>query len=131
MSRYLLDTTALIDFSKRREPAFSLVHRLIAQGEELGVCSVNVGEFYTGIRAADRPLWDQFFAAVRYWEITQEAARQAGIFRHDFARLGVALSMTNALIAAVALERQAILVTGNSKDFPMPELQLLPLRDSP
>lgn len=50
MTRYLLDTTALIDFSKGREPARTRIPQMIAAGDELAVCAVNVAEFYAGVQ---------------------------------------------------------------------------------
>jgi predicted nucleic acid-binding protein len=37
------------------------------------------------------------------------------------------LSTTDCLIAAIAVEHQAQLVTGNRRDFPMPEITVVPL----
>lgn len=127
MSRYLLDTTALIDFSKRREPAFSLVHRFIASGEEVGVSPINVAEFYTGLAASEHAVWDEFFEALILWPVSLSAAKQAGQFRYDFARKGVSLSTTDTLVAAVALEQGASIVTNNVKDYPMDDVVLFPL----
>lgn len=128
MSRYLLDTTALIDFSKGREPALSRIVQMIEQGDELGVCAVNIAEFYAGIPLEKYPIWEEFFASLYYWEITREEAQLAGYFRHHFASLGISLSTTDTLIAAVARERKAIIVTDNLKDYPMDGVRLLTLR---
>jgi len=128
MTRYLLDTTALIDFSKGREPARSRIQAWIDGGDELGVCAVNVAEFYAGLPPQQRAQWEQFLGALQLWEITRDAAIQAGIWRYDFARQGVTLTTTDTLVAAVAKEQQAIIVTNNLKDYPMSGLQLLPLQ---
>ena len=127
MTRYLLDTTALIDFSKGREPARSQIPSMIDAGDDLGVCGVNIAEFYSGLSATQRALWDEFVNALHYWGISAQAAKQAGIWRYDFARRGVTLSTTDSLIAGVAFEVQAIVVTNNVKDYPMEELPVLPL----
>jgi predicted nucleic acid-binding protein len=127
MSRYLLDTTALIDFSKGKEPAFSLIHRFIEHGDEVGVSPINVTEFYAGLAPAQREVWDAFFEPLLLWPISLAAAKQAGRFRYDFARRGITLSTTDALVAAVAREVGATLVTSNVKDYPMDEVSLLPL----
>jgi predicted nucleic acid-binding protein len=37
------------------------------------------------------------------------------------------MAITDSLIAATAIDHAAVLVTGNAKDFPMPEVMLLPL----
>ena len=39
------------------------------------------------------------------------------------------LSTTHALVAAVAHERQAVIVTNNVEDYPMEDVCLLPLKD--
>jgi predicted nucleic acid-binding protein len=127
MSRYLLDTTALIDFSKGREPARSRILQMIEAGDELGVSPVNIAEFFAGVPPSQRTVWGEFMDSLHYYEISSEAARQAGIFRHDFARKGATLSTMDALIAAVAQERQAAIVTNNVKDYPMEGIDILPL----
>jgi tRNA(fMet)-specific endonuclease VapC len=127
MSRYLLDTTALIDFSKGREPAFSLIRRFIENGEEVGVSPINVAEFYSGLAPSQYPVWDEFFEPLILWPISLGAARKAGRFRYDFAREGVSLSTTDTLVAAVALEHRAVIVTSNVKDYPMDQVVLHPL----
>ena len=127
MTRYLLDTTALIDFSKNREPARSRILGMIEAGDDLGVCAINVAEFFSGVPPDQRAVWDEFIGSLYYWDITRDAARRAGHFRYSFARQGSALSTTDTLIAAVALERGATIITNNVKDYPMSEVRLLPL----
>jgi tRNA(fMet)-specific endonuclease VapC len=127
VSRYLLDTTVLIDFSKGREPAFSLIHRFIQNNDELGVSPVNVAEFYSGLAASQHHVWDEFFEPLLLWPISLGAAKQAGKFRYDFARERVTLSTTDTLVAAVALKHRAVIVTSNVKDYPMDEVVLHPL----
>jgi tRNA(fMet)-specific endonuclease VapC len=129
MTRYLLDTTALIDFSKNREPARARILQMISAGDDIGVCAINAAEFYTGVPPAQRPLWDEFFASLGFWEISRDTARQAGVYRYDFARKGIILSTTDAMVAAAAKEHGAVLVTNNVKDYPMPEIELLALKD--
>ncbi|HET7036730.1 MAG TPA: PIN domain-containing protein [Thermomicrobiaceae bacterium] len=128
MSRYLLDTSTLIDFSKGRQPVESRLLALIAAKETIAVSAISVAEFYAGIPPALHEQWRQFFAALDYWNASHDAAIQAGRFIFDYARQGRVLSTTAALLAAVALEHDAVVVTDNAKDFPMPEVQLLSLR---
>ncbi len=127
MKRYLLDTTALIDFSKNREPARSKLLSIIENNDDVGVCAITVAEFYTGIPPETRTVWDEFMQSVTYWDISLNAAMKAGKDRYFFARQGISISTTDALIAAVAHEQDAILVTNNIKDYPMKDLILLPL----
>jgi hypothetical protein len=129
MTRYLLDTTALIDFSKGREPARSRILQMIEQGDDLGVCCINIAEFYAGLPPELRRRWNEFFDALMYWDITRDIAEQAGAWRHDFARQGVQLSTADVLIAAAAHANRSIIITNNGKDFPMPGVQVQPLRN--
>lgn len=128
MSRYMLDTSALIDFSKGFEPSTQRVLQLLEQGSSLGVCAVNVTEFYAGVLPGTHPDWDEFIHALEYWEITRTAAIQAGVWRKTYAGKGRTLSTTDTLVAAVARERAAILLTDNDKHYPMPEIRVRSLR---
>src|ERR1700736_3863915 len=107
MSRYLLDTTVLIDFSKRRDPARSFIRGAIDAGDQLGICAVNIAEFYAGLAFRDRETWDEFVGSLHYWEISRPAAVRAGEYQYEFARKGQILSTMDALVAAVARENQA------------------------
>ena len=61
-----------------------------------------------------------------FWEITRPIAIQAGVFRYH-ARLGVTLSTTGTLIAAVAVSVGVPLPTRNIKDFPVNEISVIQL----
>ncbi len=98
---------------------------MIDGGDVLGVCAINVAEFVAGVRPPDRESAHEFLAALSYWHISYAAARQAGIWRYSAARTGVQLSTTDTLIAAVAHEQDAIVITRNLRHFPMPEVRVL------
>lgn len=125
----MLDTTALIDFSKGFEPAKSKILALFDADQQLAVCSVSVAEFFTGLLPSERQQWREFFSTLSYWEISAEAAIQAGIWRYEFARQGIQLSTTDALVAATAWQHQATIITNNTKHYPMSEVKLLSARD--
>jgi predicted nucleic acid-binding protein len=101
---------------------------MIDQGDDLGVCAVNVAEFFAGLAAVDRPYWRRVFATLAYWEIAAAAAAQAGQWRYDFGQQGTTLAVTDTLIAAVAREVAAVLVTNNARHYPMPGIHLEVLR---
>lgn len=127
MTAFLLDTTALIDFSKRREPAYSQIVTWIDGGDTLGACAITVAEFHAGLTADESRDWVEFITALEYWEIDSTAAMRAGQDRYRFARQGVVITITDALVAAVARERNAIVVTANIKDYPMNDVEIFPL----
>jgi predicted nucleic acid-binding protein len=57
-------------------------------------------------------------------------ARLAGELKRDFSKKGATLSVTDSLIAAVAIDYQLALLTDNTKDFPMKNLKLYPLPEN-
>jgi predicted nucleic acid-binding protein len=124
---YLIDRTALIDISKEIEPISSQIREWLEGPAEVGTCGAVVSEFFAGLRSNERLPWISFIDRLAFWEITRPIAIQAGVFRHYHARLGVALSTTDTLIAAVAVSVGATLVTRNIKDFPMNEVSVIRL----
>jgi predicted nucleic acid-binding protein len=127
VSRYLLDTDVLIDYSKGREPATSFLRRRIDRGDELGLCAITVAEFFAGVPPDRRAHWRTVLSTLTSWDISPDAALRAGAWRHDFRRRGIVLSTADTVTAAVAVEHDATLLTRNTRDYPMEGLALLPL----
>ena len=126
----LVFPTSLIDFSKRREPAASHIVAWIDAGDTLGVCAINVAEFYAGLSQQEASTWGEFISSLTYWPISTAAAMRAGQDRYAFARAGTILTTADALVAAVAREYEAILVTANVDDYPMDDITLFALLPS-
>jgi tRNA(fMet)-specific endonuclease VapC len=129
MTRYLLDTDTLIDFSKGREPTRSRILHMIDAGDLLGVCAINVSEFYSGVPEENRLVWDELFGSLTYWDISRQAATAAGRDRFTAARKGHTLATADALVAAVARENKATILTSNVKDYANAGNNVLSLRD--
>ena len=129
MTRYLLDTDALVDFSKGFEPTMSRILAWVDAGDTLAVCAVSLAEFCAGLEREDLSRWREFLASLAYFEISRDAAIHAGQDRYRFKRLGMSITTADSLLAAVARERDATLVTGNVKHFPMRGVALLSIRE--
>jgi predicted nucleic acid-binding protein len=125
MARYLLDTNVIVDFSKGRNPATTLINGFLLQGDDIGVCAVIVAEFLSGVAVADRVIWRSFFGNMNYWTIDRMTAERAGDYRYTHARQGRQLGVADTLIAAVAYVESATVVTRNVKDFPMTDIAIL------
>ena len=125
MARYLLDTDVLVDLSKGREPAQTHIPAIVAAGDVLGICAVQLAEFYAGQPRGHQPEVDAFLDALRLWAISRDAAIRAGHYRHAFGRRGRALATPDALTAAVAWRMSATVVTRNVKHYPMADVQTL------
>lgn len=122
MSRYLLDSDCVIDALKGIVATLMLLRDLTRQGDDLCSCDVAVAEVYSGLRPDERSEAAAFLDALEFLPTSRVAAEQAGTWRWSFARQGISLSTTDCLIAAVALDHQAAVLTGNVRDFPMPEI---------
>jgi len=110
---YLLDTTALIDLSKGFEATTIWIKQHSDAGDDFGVCPITIAEFYTGLTPLEYSAWDQFFTTLVFCPISYEASVRAGKWRSQFRGQGVHLSTTDTLVAAVADELGAAVVTSN------------------
>ena len=128
VTQYLIDTTALIDVSKGHEWVAEGLLRLVDQGDQLAVCAVSVSEFYSGIRHGTDQRVDKMIAAMEYWDISIAAAVAAGEIRYGAARKGRTLSATDCLIAALALERGATVLSDDNRAYSQIDVPVLTLR---
>ena len=124
MATFLLDTSVIIDVlnNKRNRPALLL--ELLNAGHLLACCPINIAEVYAGLRPKEETATEEFLASLKYYPITQQAARLAGLLRRDYGRRGTTLNLGDVMIAAVGIENQLTLLTDNVKDFPMKDLSL-------
>ena len=53
-ARYLFDTSAVIDVSRRGKPLRTWIRTIIERDGEVGVCSVLVTEFFSRLLAQER-----------------------------------------------------------------------------
>jgi predicted nucleic acid-binding protein len=131
MAYFLLDTDAIIDYLFGIPATVTLIRDLHNRGDTLCVCDVVIAEVYAGLRPNHREATEQLLSACTFLPATAAIARKAGRWRYDFARTGTPLATTDTLVAATAHAHAATIVTGNTKDYPMPELTVLPLERTP
>ena len=129
MAIYLLDASVIVDAMNGRRNRRELLADLLRHGNGLACCTINVIEVYTGMRPHEETATAEFLGSLGYYEVTHLIARSAGRLRYDWARRGQPLSLADATIAAVALAHGLMLMTDNSRHFPMQELQLYPMSE--
>ncbi|PKB71757.1 MAG: hypothetical protein BZY87_03870 [SAR202 cluster bacterium Io17-Chloro-G6] len=86
MAKYILDTTLLIDQLRGRKEAAELVETLALDGHRLGVCCVSITELYSRLGQHDRAAADDLTDGLEYYDVSREAAKEAGRYRYEFAR---------------------------------------------
>jgi predicted nucleic acid-binding protein len=127
MATLLLDTSVIIDAINERNNRRQFLRGLVERGNVLACCPINITEIYAGMRPKEETQTTRFLTSLDLYPITFSVARLAGELKRDFSKKGVTLSVTDSLIAAVAIEYQLPLLTDNTKDFPMKNLKLYPL----
>jgi|SRR5579883_396293 predicted nucleic acid-binding protein len=127
MATFLLDTSVIIDIINDKRERRQFLKQLLAQGHILACCAINVAEVYAGMRPKEEEKTKTLLGALEYYPITRHAAETGGSLKRDHSKKGITLSLTDAMIAAVAIQHQLTLITDNVKDFPMKELALYPL----
>jgi len=113
---YLLDTTVLIDHAHGRAGAPLLLEELFGRGDDLFVCDVIVSEALSKGSDAEIAVIGTLIRALEYVSTHPEAARWAGEARRTRGSTG-ARSLADAIIAGVARNLGATVVTRNPTDF--------------
>jgi predicted nucleic acid-binding protein len=115
---YLLDTTAIIDFLRDKRGVAALLATFCGEGGLLCCTPINIVEVYAGMKEKERAATDAFLNSLHCYDLDREIARFAGEWKRKYAKKGITLSTPDVLIAATAINKQLILVTNNTRDFP-------------
>ena len=76
------------------------------------------------MKAKEREETVALLDSLEHYDITRPIAERAGLLRRDWSARGKTLGLADLLIASVALTHGLILITDNTKDFPMRDLRL-------
>ena len=124
MANYLLDTTVIIDCLRGRKEIVDFLTEIASEGSVVGCCAINIVEVYAGMRENERQVTKKFLDSLEYYEVTRNLAELAGEYKREYAREGITLSLSDVIIAAVAISNNLTLVTDNLRHYPMPEVNL-------
>ncbi|HKQ04128.1 MAG TPA: type II toxin-antitoxin system VapC family toxin [Blastocatellia bacterium] len=112
----LIDTDVLIDYLRDQTEAVSYLESIT---EQVFISAVTVAELYAGVREGEeRTALDDFVKAFEIVLIDEAIAIQSGLYRRDY-RKSHNVGLADAIIAASAESKNAVLVTLNKKHFPM------------
>lgn len=115
--RYLLDSTVLIDHANFDAGAVGLLRRLVEEGHDLYTCDVVTCETLSRGEPEHLAHIANLLDALEYVATTPAAARHAGEARRERRAAGGTRALGDALIAGIAAELDATVVTRNRPDF--------------
>ena len=122
--KYLIDSDVLIEYFKGKDPVRPLVERLL-ETEAVAISVLSITELRTGWTEEQAAyLLPRLAKLFTIEAVVPEIATQAGGWRHRYMKQGQPLGTVDTIIAATAFCKQYCLVTNNTKDYPMPEVQL-------
>ncbi len=123
--RYLLDTTMVVDHAHGYPAAMALLARLYEEGAELYTCDVVTCEALSGGTDDHLAAVAAVLEPLEYVSTSPRAARWAAASRLRRHRAGGKLGLGDALIAAVAADLGATLITRNRPDFERQGIEVL------
>lgn len=123
----LLDSSVIIDILCSRQGRREYFARQAREGDDLACCAISVAEVYAGMRPGEAAATEEFLRSLKCVDVSYETARRAGELKYQWARRGRTIDITDAIIAAAALDFDLMLATDNRKDFPMPGIRFAPL----
>ncbi|HEY4491678.1 MAG TPA: type II toxin-antitoxin system VapC family toxin [Acidobacteriota bacterium] len=123
MARHLLDSDILIWILRGKQQAVDFVLDLL-KNEVPAISALACYEVWAGARTSEEKVISDFLSSFEVFPVNQEIARQGAQYYRSFRSKGVTLSMADALIAGTARAHGLILVTQNSRDFPMTDIEI-------
>ena len=115
--RYLLDSTVLIDHANRDAAALRMIRGLVEDGHDLYTCDVVTCEALSKGASDDLLHLESLLDALEFVATSPGAARRAGAARRERHAAGGKRALGDALIAGIAVELDATVVTRNGRDF--------------
>jgi len=117
MTRYLLDSTFLIDHLRGSPDAVRRLREMNASGDDPIVTDITVTELWSGRRPGSEPEIERFLRYIEFVHPGLETARLAGVWRAEAREKGRTIGTPDALIAASAVDLGATVLTRNVRDF--------------
>lgn len=116
MTRYVLDTTLVIDHLRGDPVAMERLARMFEEGDQPVVNEIVACEAWAGAPVTGDPALTALMQVVEFVQPGPASAERAGRWRQEARQRGQTLSLGDALIAAAA-EDDAIVLTRNERDF--------------
>jgi predicted nucleic acid-binding protein len=124
MKTALFDTNILIDYLKGKHEAASLLNRCLKEGQVLTCSLITKVELLSGARPGEEQILLEFLDAFDRIGLDDNIAEGAGLYMSLY-RKSRGINTVEAIIAASALARGAVLYTLNDRHFPMDDIKVI------
>ncbi|OGH20108.1 MAG: hypothetical protein A3D74_03435 [Candidatus Levybacteria bacterium RIFCSPHIGHO2_02_FULL_37_13] len=121
---YLLDTDVLIWMLRGRKDIIEKVSQLKSVSK-LGISVITIAEVYQNIFPSELTETEEFINLHVVFDVDFKAAKVGGLYWQQYSKKLKNLTLSDCLIAATANINDAILVSLNTKHFPMKDIQIL------
>ena len=124
---YLLDTNIIIAYLHGISPVCDLVEKLLIKGK-VQISAVTVGELFSKYKPDELVKIESLLEKTGCLPVDMVVARTAGLYRQEF-RKKKKLTLPDCLIAAIAKLYNLILITVETRDFPMKDIKVFHPKD--
>ena len=121
---YLLDTDVLIWVLRGKKDIVDKVSEL-KNKSPLGISVISTAEIYKNIFSSELTVTEDYLGQHIIFDVDQKIAKTAGLYWQQYAKQLKNLSLIDCLIAGTANVNSLILVSLNTKHFPMKDIQVL------
>ncbi len=121
---HLLDTDVLIWVLRGKTDIIDKVSDL-KNKSPLGISVISTAEIYKNIFPSELTVTEDYLEQHIIYDIDQKIAKIAGLYWQQYAKQLKNLSLTDCLIAGTANVNNLVLVSLNTKHFPMKDISVL------
>lgn len=121
---YLIDTDILI-WVLRGNKKYEDFLQILKDKEALSISTITVAEIYKNIYPSEMVKTENLLNEFQTWDVTPSIAKQAGLYWQEYVKKLKNLSLTDCLIAGCANVNNLVLVSLNTKHFPMKDIKIL------
>jgi len=122
VARHLLDSDVLISSLRGTLGVLAFVEDLF-RDEVPAISALSYFEVWVGVRPKEESAILGFLSSLTILPVDERVAEAAGSYVRSYRKKGMTLGSIDALIAATAKVNELVLVTSNTRDFPMPDIQ--------
>lgn len=122
---YLLDSDIAIWILRNNLKIVAKIDELVASGQETALSTATVAEIYKNVLPSEVLNTEDFLNDNVIFDVDLGTGKLGGYYWQQYHKKLANLSIIDCLIAATAKLQNAVLVTLNTKHYPMDDIELL------